>query len=100
MNLLELGKRADTGDKKATADVMRGLTRFLELTTAAIWHIENIKKTEEPEVIQVSIEVLQKLDNQIADLFGHPHRDMKAIIRSGIGDFKLISEKCIRLNLV
>lgn len=62
---------------------------------ACIFHIEAIKKEEDPEVIKTHIECLEQLRMW-------PHRSLstKEAIRIGQGDFAEIQRKCVELGLV
>jgi len=83
-------------DKEIEQDLRLLTTPLSKLVETLVACIEE----EDKEVLSAYFDVMIECDRQIHIIFGSPIKDFKETIRLGLGDYKVIQEKFIRLGLV
>lgn len=88
------------GDELLSAEDRGWIADFIKQAGSLVFHIETIEQSDDLELIEISIDAIQFLDDNMADFFGDEHRDIRIDIREGTGDFEKIQQKCIDLGVV
>ncbi len=82
----------------------------LKQIQAALFHIRCIEEEEDPEIIKIHLEALQKVEDSMTPIWieedgswyetGDPKRNVKEDIRNKFGNYAKLTDKCVRLGLV
>lgn len=68
---------------------------------AILFHIETIEQSDDKEIIELSVDAIQLIENNVAEALGETERkNMRTVIRNGLGDYVRIQQKCIDLGVV
>lgn len=67
---------------------------------AMVTLIGMIEDEDDPEVVEILVDSMQEVDASLIASFGGKPRNVRDLIRAGVGDNATIRDKCIAMGIV